>query len=59
MESRKMAGRKMARKARAVFIFLPAIFLLTRSCSPLLQMCSAVLKGVDHLWPVLFSPFGK
>jgi len=26
--SRKMAGRKMALKARTVFIFLPAIFLL-------------------------------
>jgi hypothetical protein len=26
--SRKIAGRKMAVKARAIFIFLPAIFLL-------------------------------
>jgi hypothetical protein len=33
-ESRKMAGRKMFIEARAVFIFLPEIFLLTRVASP-------------------------
>ncbi len=30
-----MAGRKMALKTRAIFIFLPAIFLLARSSAPL------------------------
>jgi len=29
MAGRKMAGRKMAMKARVVFIFLPSIFLLS------------------------------
>jgi hypothetical protein len=29
IESRKMSGRKMTIKARAAFIFLPGIFLLT------------------------------
>jgi hypothetical protein len=38
-ESRKMAGRKMAIEAPAVFIFLPGIFLLSCSSSRLLQVC--------------------
>ena len=34
-----MAGRKIVIKRRPVFIFLPDIFLLFRSCSVFLQMC--------------------
>jgi hypothetical protein len=39
VESRKMAGRKIAVNARAIFIFLPGIFLLSRSRSLSLQIC--------------------
>jgi hypothetical protein len=41
-----MAGRKMAIKPPLVFIFLPGIFLLARSCSPLLQMCPDISAAV-------------
>jgi hypothetical protein len=33
-----MAGKKIAMKAREVFIFLPGIFLLSRSSSMVLQI---------------------
>jgi hypothetical protein len=48
-ESRKMPGRKMPPEARAVFIFLPGIFLLAGSSSLLLQMC----PDISFLLPFL------